>query len=78
MMNQLIAQPLGSHTNYRAAGKLDGHDADIFASNVCGNRIAIQFGPLGLTLSKEACRELVAHLGAAIEAQAVAGGVDHE
>lgn len=78
MMNRLEALPPGSHTHYRAAGKLDGYDADIFASNVCGNRIAIQCGPLGLTISKEACRELIAHLSAAVEAGQNAGGADHE
>lgn len=68
----------GDYANYRAAGALDGYDTDIFASNICGSRIAINCGPLALTLSADACRELVAHLNAAIEAQQTAGGAGHE
>lgn len=78
-MNRLEALTPGSHANYRAAGTLDGHKADIFASNVCGDRISLHIGPLGMTVSFEACCELVEHLTAAIDAQLkAAGGADHE
>lgn len=77
-MNRLEALTPGSHANYRAAGTLDGHKADIFASNVCGDSISLHIGPLGMTVSFEACCELVEHLTAAIKAQIKAGGADHE
>ncbi len=68
----------GDYANYRAAGALDGHAADVYASKTGNDQISIAFGPATLVVSVAACRELVAHLNAAIEAQQTAGGAGHE
>lgn len=77
-MNRLEALPPGDYANYRAAGALDGYATDIYASKVGSDKISISFGPATLVASVAACRELAAHLAAAVEAQQIAGGADHE
>lgn len=78
MKNQLQILANGDYANYRAAGLLDGYESDVYASKACNYQIRVHFGPLALTLSVDACRELAAHLNAALEAQQTAGGISHE
>lgn len=78
MKNQLQPVTPGRFDTYRATGQLDGYETGIYAANSCGESITLYSGPMRLTISPEACRELVAHLNAALEAQQNAGGADHE
>lgn len=63
MNNQLITGP-SQHFLYRADGNLDNSPVRVAAADVVG----LNAGPLSLTLSHEAARELAAHLAAAADA----------
>lgn len=65
-MNTLIREHETLYTSYSAAGQLDNHPAQVYASTT-SECVAISTGLATLYVSPDAARELAAHLNAAAD-----------